>query len=174
MALPPSQQHALNAIDDVLQSAEPRLATMFGVFTDLTRLEAMPAAETLPPGPWWTRWTRHRLPGHLHRARRSRARRFRAGRPGSGRWPGGQAGRRAGRRAGRQLGGIVLIPLLLLAAASLLVVSLVSSGAAGRRGCGHAVAAVMLPGLSSVATGTSGSGRAACPAGSPQPTAGSR
>jgi hypothetical protein len=32
----------------------------------------------------------------------------------------------------------------------------------------------MLPGLSRVATGTSGSGRAACPAGSPQPTAGSR
>jgi len=165
MTLPPSQQHALNAIDDVLQSAEPRLATMFGVFTDLTRMEAMPAAETLPSGPWWARWARHRLPGHL--ARRSRARRFRAGRPGrpgSGRWPGGQAG--------RQLGRIVLIPVLLLAAATLLVVSLVSSGAAGKRGCGHAVAAAMLPGLSGVAAGTSGSGRAACPAGSPQPTAG--
>jgi hypothetical protein len=170
MTLPPSQQHALNAIDDVLQSAEPRLATMFGVFTDLTRMEAMPAAETLPPGPWWAGWTRHRLPGHL--ARRSRARRFRAGRPGrpgSGRWPGGQAGR----RAGRQLSRIVLIPVLLLVAASLLVVSLVSSGAAGRRGCGHAAAAVMLPGLSGVAAGTPGSGRAACPAGRPQPTAGS-
>jgi hypothetical protein len=167
MTLPPSQQHALNAIDDVLQSAEPRLATMFGVFTDLTRMEAMPAAETLAPGPWWARWTRHRLPGHL--ARRSRARRFRAGRPGrpgSGRRPGGQAG-----RAGRQLSRIVLIPVLLLVAAGLLVVSLVSSGAAGRRGCGHAAAAVMLPGLGGVATGTSGSGRAACPAGSPQPTA---
>ena len=168
MTLPPSQQHALNAIDDVLQSAEPRLATMFGVFTDLTRMEAMPAAETLPPGPWWARWARHRLPGHL--ARTSRARRFRAGRPGSGRWPGGQAGR----RAGRQLGRIVLIPVLLLAAASLLVVSLVSSGTAGKRGCGHAVTAAMLPGLGRLATGTSGSGGAACPAGSPQPTAGSR
>jgi hypothetical protein len=171
MALPPSQQHALNAIDDVLQSAEPRLATMFGVFTDLTRMEAMPAAETLPPGPWWARWAPHRRPGHL--PRRSRARRFGAGRPGqpgSGHWPGGQAGR----QAGRQLGRIVLIPVLLLAAASLLIVSLVSSGAAGKRGCGHAAAVAMLPGLSSVATGTSGSGRAACPAGSPQPTAGSR
>jgi len=150
MALPPSQQHALNAIDDVLQSAEPRLATMFGVFTELTRTEAMPTAETLTPGPWWTRWARHRLPGHV--ARRSRARRF---------------------RAGRQLGRIVLIPVLLLAAASLLVVSLVSSGTAGKRGCGHAVTAAMLPGLGRVATGTSGSG-GACPAGSPQPTAGSR
>jgi hypothetical protein len=167
MALPPSQQHALNAIDDVLKSAEPRMATMFGVFTDLTRLEAMPAAETLPPGRWWTRWTRHRLPGHLRRARRSRARRFRARRPGRP-----ASGRPAG-RAGRQLGRIVLIPLLLLAAASLLVVSLVSSGTAGRRGCGHAVAVAMLPGLGRVATGTSGSGTA-CPAGSPQPTAGSR
>jgi hypothetical protein len=166
MTLPPSQQHALNAIDDVLQSAEPRLATMFGVFTDLTRMEAMPAAETLPPGPWWAGWAGHRLPGHL--ARRSRAR-LRAGQPGSGRWPGGHAGR----RAGRQLGRIVLIPVLLLAAASLLVVSLVSSGTAGKRGCGYAVTAAMLPGLGRVATGT-GSGRAACPAGRPQPTAGSR
>jgi hypothetical protein len=164
MTLPPSQQHALNAIDDVLQSAEPRLATMFGVFTDLTRMEAMPAAETLPPGPWWAKWARHRLPGHL--ARTSRARRFRAGRPGlpgSRRRPGGQAGR----RAGRQLGRILLIPVLLLAAASLLVVSLVSSGTAGKRGCGHAVTAAMLPGLGRVATGTPGSGGAACPAGSP-------
>ena len=170
MTLPPSQQHALNAIDDVLQSAEPRLATMFGVFTDLTRMEAMPAAETLPPAPWWARWARHRLPGHP--VRRSQARRFRAGlpgRPGSGRWPGEQAGR----RAGRQLSRIVLIPVLLLAAASLVVVSLVSSGTTGKRGCGRAAAVAMLPGLSRVATGTSGSGRAACPAGSPQPTAGS-
>ena len=167
MTLPPSQQHALNAIDDVLQSAEPRLATMFGVFTDLTRMEAMPAAETLPPGRWWARWTRHRLPGHL--ARRARARRFRADRPGSGRWP----GRQAGRRAGRQLGRIVLIPVLLLVAASLLVVSLVSSGTAGKRGCGYAATAAMLPGLGRVAAGT-GSGRAACPASRPQPTAGSR
>jgi hypothetical protein len=166
MTLPPSQQHALNAIDDVLQSAEPRLATMFGVFTDLTRMEAMPGAETLPRGPWWARWAQHRLPGHL--ARRSRARR--PGRPGSGRWPGG----RAGRRAGRGLGRIVLIPVLLLAAASLLVVSLVSSGTAGKRGCGYAVTAAMLPGLGRVATSTPGSGRAACPAGRPQPTAGSR
>ncbi len=142
---------------------------MFGVFTHLTRLEAMPAAETLPPGPWWAR-ARHRLPGHL--ARTSRARGFRAGRPGrpgSGRWPGEQAGR----RAGRQLSRIVLIPVLLLAAASLVVVSLVSSGTTGKRGCGRAAAVAMLPGLSRVATGTSGSGRAACPAGSPQPTAGS-
>ena len=60
MTLPASQQHALDAIDDVLQSAEPRLATMFGVFTHLTRQEAMPAVETLPPGRWWTRY---RLPG---------------------------------------------------------------------------------------------------------------
>ena len=161
MALPPTQQHALNAIDDVLQSAEPRLATMFGVFTDLTQLEAMPAAETLPPGPWWARWAPHRLAGPPGPALAGPPLPGRpAGWPGRGRWPGGQAGRRAGRQAGR----IVLIPVLLLAAASLLVLSLVSSGTAGKRGCGHAAAAVMLPGLSGVAAGTSGSGRAACPA----------
>ena len=75
MTLPASQQHALNAIDDVLQSAEPRLATMFGVFTDLTRMEAMPAAETLPPG----RVGLDPVPAAGHLARRSRARRFQAG-----------------------------------------------------------------------------------------------
>ncbi len=105
MTLPASQQHALDAIDDVLQSAEPRLATMFGVFTDLTRLEAMPAVETLPPGRWWTRY---RLPGH----------RYRPGRPH-------HSGRR---RADRRLGRIVLVPLLLVAAVSLLIVSLISAG----------------------------------------------
>lgn len=64
MTLPASQQHALDVIDDVLQSAEPQLASMFGVFTDLTRLEAMSAVETLPPGQWWNRY---QLPGHRYR-----------------------------------------------------------------------------------------------------------
>jgi hypothetical protein len=49
MALPSSQQHALDAIDDNLKTAEPRLATMFGVFTHLTRQEARPAAPAGQP-----------------------------------------------------------------------------------------------------------------------------
>ena len=68
----------------------------------------------------------------------------------------------------------MLVPLLLLVAASLLVVSLVSSGAAGRRGCGRAVAAAMVPGLLGSVPGAPGSGGAGCRAGRPQPTAGSR
>jgi hypothetical protein len=177
MALPPSQQYALNAIDDVLQSAEPRLAMMFGVFTDLTRLEPMPSTETLPPGPWWAR---HRLPGHWARrywARRYRARRYRARRYRAWRWQdrrrdrpgrGGRPARHPGRRPGR----IVLIPLLLLAVAGLLVVSLAGGGQAGRRGCGQAVAAVMAAGLRTAVTAAGASGSTGCPAGQPGPTAG--
>jgi len=123
MTLPSSQQHALDAIDDNLQTAEPRLATMFGVFTDLTRQEAMPVVETLPPESWWT-W--HPLPGRRRPGRR---------RPSSG---------RSG--PGRRMGRIVLVPLLLIAALSVVVVSLAGSGAAGRRGCGQAVAGYF-PGL---------------------------
>ncbi len=163
MTLPASQQRALDAIDDVLQSAEPQLATMFGVFTDLTRLDAMPAAETLHPAPWWAR---HRLTGPLYR-------------PG---WTGphwhqpGQRRYRPGRRplqAGRRLSRIVLIPLLLLAAASLVVVSLVSSGPGGRRGCGQAVAAVMAARLRGAVSASAGSGGAGCPSGT-QPVFGGR
>ena len=157
MTLPASQQHALDAIDDVLQSAEPQLASMFGVFTDLTRLEAMPAVETLPPGRWWSRY---RLPGH----------RYRPGRPH-------HSGRR---RAGGRLGRIVLVPLLLVAAVSLVIVSLINAGPTGRRGCAQAVVMVMGAGMRSTpskAVGTSsaaGMGGANCRAASSQPAIGTR
>ena len=163
MTLPASQQRALDAIDDVLQSAEPRLATMFGVFTDLTRLDAMPAAETLPPEPWWTRG---RPPGLRYRAGRHRSR------------PGRQHQHRqryqSGRWGGRQLVRIVLVPLLLMAAASLLIVSLVSSGPAGRRGCGQAVALVMASRLRSAVSDSAGSGGTGCTSGSVRSPAGTR
>jgi len=155
MTLHRSQQHALDVIDDVLQSAEPRLATMFGVFTDLTRLEAMPAAETLPPGPWWSRY---RLPGHRYR-------------PGRQQYHRGQPRYQRGRRAGQRLVRMVLIPLLLMAAASLLIVSLVSSGAGGRRGCGQAAAMVYR--VRSAVSDSAGSGGTNCP-GRTQPAAGTR
>jgi hypothetical protein len=157
MTLPASQQHALDAIDDVLQSAEPQLASMFGVFTDLTRLEGMPAVETLPPGRWWSRY---RLPG----------RRYRPGRPHHS----------SRRRAGGRLGRIVLVPLLLAAAVSVLIVSLVSAGPTGRRGCAQAVVMVMGAGMRSTpshsvgTSSTAGIGGANCHAASPQPAIGSR
>ncbi len=166
MTLPASQQRALNAIDDVLQSAEPRLATMFGVFTDLTRLDAMPAVETLQPGPWWSR---HRLTGPL----------YRPGWTGHGRRRRGQWHQPARRplQACRWLSRVVLIPLLLLAAASLVIVSLVSSGPAGRRGCGQAVAAVMAARLRGAVSASAGSGGARgtrCPSSGAQPVFGGR
>jgi hypothetical protein len=153
MTLPASQQHALDAIDEVLQSAEPRLASMFGVFTDLTRLEAMPATETMTP----SRWTRYRVPG----------RRYHPGRPH----------RPRGRQAGRRVGRMVLVPLLLIAAVSLLVVSLVNAGPTGRRGCAQAVVAVMgarvRPAVSDTAgtdsLGDTGIGGAGCRTASAQP-----
>ena len=166
MTLPTSQQRALDAIDHVLQSAEPRLATMFGVFTDLTRLDAMPAVETLQPGPWWSR---HRLAGPLYRPGWSGHQRHR---PGQRHQPG-----RRPLRAGRRLSRVVLIPLLLLAAVSLVVVSLVSSGPAGRRGCSQAVAAVMaarLRGAVSHSAGAGGAGGTGCPSSSAQPVFGGR
>jgi hypothetical protein len=156
MSLPPSQQHALDAIDGVLQSAEPRLATMFGVFTHLTRQEAMPAVETLPPGRWWTRY---RLPGRPYRPRRQHPR---------------------GRRVGHRLSRVVLLPLLLIAAVCLLISSLVSAGPAGRRGCGQAVVMVMAArqrmaaGHAAGAGGAAGLGGTGCGSASPQPASGSR
>lgn len=154
MTLPASQQHALDAIDDVLQSAEPQLASMFGVFTDLTQLEAMPAVETMPPGRWWTRY---RLPGRRYR-------------PGRRHHP-------RGRRASRRLGRIVLVPLLLIAAVSLVIVSLVNAGPTGRRGCAQTVVAVMSARVrmtASNAAWTAGLRGTGCRAASPQPASGSR
>jgi hypothetical protein len=68
----------------------------------------------------------------------------------------------------------VLIPLLLLAAVSLVVVSLVSSGPGGRRGCSQAVAAVMAARLRGAVSASAGSGGAGCPSGSAQPAFGGR
>src|ERR1700722_4998158 len=145
MTLPASQQHALDAIDDVLQATEPRLARMFGVFTHLTRQEAMPA------GRWWTRY---RLPGRPYRP-----------------------GRQRPKRADRRLGRVVLLPLLLIAAAGLLISSLVSAGTGGR-GCGQAAVMVMAARQRTAAGQAAGNsvvdmGSANCRTASPQPGTGS-
>jgi hypothetical protein len=155
MTLPASQQRALDAIDDVLESGEPRLATMFGVFTDLNRLAAMPAAETLPPGRWRLR---HWLPGPRYQPGWVVQPRYRPGQRRSA--------------PGRRLGRIALMPLLLVAAVSLLVVSLVSSAPAGRRGCGQAVVAAMASRLRGTASHTAGSGGPGTPGGAGCPVAG--
>ncbi|MGP7997886.1 MAG: hypothetical protein ACLPKI_11265 [Streptosporangiaceae bacterium] len=108
MSLPVSQQRALDAIDHELGGADTRLAGMFGVFTELTRLEKMPPAETLRPGRWWAR----------------------AGRPRRGCPRPGCC--RPGHRA---LGTIVLVPLLLAATLSLLLLGVLTTRPAGRGQC---------------------------------------
>ncbi len=50
MALPAGQQKVLDRIEDALRLSEPRLASMFAIFTRLTRHEARPPREQLPFG----------------------------------------------------------------------------------------------------------------------------
>lgn len=56
MALPAGQQQALDRIEDALRLSEPRLASMFAIFTRLTRHEARPPREQLPFGRRGWRW----------------------------------------------------------------------------------------------------------------------
>jgi len=112
MSLPASQQHTLDAIDDRLRHGDPRLARMFAVFTRLTRQEGMPAAETLPARQWWAR--------------------SRPNGPGRGRGP------RARRNPASLLAARLIVPLLLAAALSLLIMSILASPSAGQRRCGRA------------------------------------
>ena len=72
---------------------------------------------------------------------------------------------------------MVLVPLLLIAAVSLLIVSVVSAGPAGRRGCGQVVVSAMAARLRTTASGTTGAGGpggTACRAAPPHPVGGSR
>jgi hypothetical protein len=113
MSLPASQQRVLDAIDSDLRGADIRLDSMFSVFTQLTRLDKMPPAETYQPVRWWTR---------AGRARRART----------------------GRRAASRLGTIVLIPLLLAATLSLLLLTMLTTRSTGPGRCGQ-TSAFMAP-----------------------------
>ena len=93
MSLPASQQRALDAIDSHMRVADTRLASMFCVFTDLTRLEKMPRIETLQPARWWT--------GGLS-------------------WPWQRTGR-------NRLSALVLVPLLVAATLSLLLLTVLTT-----------------------------------------------
>jgi hypothetical protein len=48
MGLPAGQQRILDAIEDGLRASEPRLASMFAIFTRLNRHEGQPPSEDLP------------------------------------------------------------------------------------------------------------------------------
>src|SRR5579859_344879 len=59
MSLPASQQRVLDSIENRLSTREPRLASMFAIFTRLTSNEALPRLEALNASPWWSprRWS---------------------------------------------------------------------------------------------------------------------
>jgi hypothetical protein len=48
MSLPAAQQRILDGIADTLRASEPRLVSMFAIFTRLTKNEARPWREQLP------------------------------------------------------------------------------------------------------------------------------
>jgi Protein of unknown function (DUF3040) len=52
MSLPVSEARALAGIEHALLSRDPRLRSLFSIFTRLTRYEAMPAIEQLRRRPW--------------------------------------------------------------------------------------------------------------------------
>lgn len=128
MTLPASQQRALDQIDTDLRAADRRLASMFRVFTELTQREIMPLAETFQPVRWWTRAGRRG-------ARRQRCTLRDCRRPGH---------RGLGWRLGRRLGTIVLVPLLLAATLSLLLLTMLTTRPTGSGRCAQ-TAAFMAP-----------------------------
>jgi hypothetical protein len=71
MSLPACQQRVLDTIENALQRREPRLASMFAMFTRLTRGEGLPRTERLEATPWWA-WHRHRRAGRAGRSPRAR------------------------------------------------------------------------------------------------------
>lgn len=75
MSLPACQQRVLDTIESALQKREPRLASMFAIFTRLNTHEAIPRTERLQPrARWaWCRWRQHRSGTSPH-ARRARGR----------------------------------------------------------------------------------------------------
>jgi len=53
MGLPARQQRVLDRIEEVLKRREPRLASMFTMFTRLNIGERLPWMEALETVPWW-------------------------------------------------------------------------------------------------------------------------
>ena len=125
MSLPASQQRALDTIDTDLRAADRRLASMFRMFTELTQREKMPLAETFQPVRWWTR------------AGRQAARRQRGCTLRDCRRP-GHCG--LGWRPGGRLSAIVVVPLLVAATLSLLLLTMLTTRPTGPGRCAQATA----------------------------------
>jgi Protein of unknown function (DUF3040) len=52
MSLPVAQERTLTSIEQALQSRDPRLNSLFSIFTRLTRQEAMPTIEQIRQQRW--------------------------------------------------------------------------------------------------------------------------
>jgi hypothetical protein len=61
MSLPACQQRVLDTIENALQKREPRLASMYAMFTRLTHGEGLPRTERLDAVSWWVRHRRWQL-----------------------------------------------------------------------------------------------------------------
>lgn len=55
MSLPAAEQQVLTRIEQILQSRDPRLKSLFATFTSLTRHDPMPAIEQIRRTAWWLR-----------------------------------------------------------------------------------------------------------------------
>ena len=94
MSLPPGQLRVLERIEGKLSESDPRLVSLFTIFTRLTRAEKMPWIEQVRP---------RRVAYRIARM---------------GRWF-----RRRGRRHATRVGGMLLLPAALTAAACAVIVA---------------------------------------------------
>jgi len=138
MSLTARQCRALDSIEQQLGAREPKLASMFAIFTRLTKDELLPTIEAIEVGRW--RW-RAELTDRLRRGRRRRhPRRITQHQTTSG--------------AVTRLVNVALVPFIVL---SLLVTALVVGGHGSPAGrCGR-VASYHSLGLTSVTAANCGS-----------------
>ncbi|MGE5286531.1 MAG: hypothetical protein ACM3ML_04865 [Micromonosporaceae bacterium] len=140
MSLPTSQQRILDGIEDGLRAHDLRLVSLFATFTRLTRQEEMPKVEQLKPA-----GATSPRPGLLRPPGLPRS-------PGLMRRPGAVGTWRTG-RPDDGTPWIMLVPIVLVAALSALVLGLLIS----------AHQAKCAPGVTSLAAGSSVSRSSGCP-----------
>ena len=125
MALPAGQQRVLDTMEEALGTADPRLATMYAIFTRLTGNEARPLREQLPFASGWRSW-----PARLRYALSRRGPRAARTQPADGGLLQVRSGRRLGRllMAGQLMAIVVLVGLLIGISATMRPASCSSSG----------------------------------------------
>ena len=100
MSLPAYQQRVLDTIENTLKRREPRLASMFAMFTRLNTNEAIPRTELLEAVPWWA-WRRPRQ--------------------------GGRRTPRSARRPATAMRAALLVPVMIMAVVSAVILGMAAS-----------------------------------------------